>query len=344
MSLPTLLTPHADAWATTIIEVLNTPWPYGAAHASRGPEDCDVTPTRLHPMFHASLDWHSAAHMQWSAITLLHHDHSAITRRDDLVAELDSRLTEENGAIEAAYLARNPGYERPYGWGWLATLTAAATALAADRDHPLSGKARVWATALQPVADQVADNLIAWLPKLAFPIRHGVHSNTAFGLTMARDGYEALGIDDVVTAVDDAARGFFLDDVDYPSSWEPSGADFLSPALCEADLMRRVLPHGEFSTWLNTFLPVLGEPGDRLLQTPVVLDETDGHAVHLYGLALSRAAQLRALAPFIDSTRAASVREAADELVAFSSEAINSGDFMSTHWLVSFALLAVLMS
>ncbi|CAI9399549.1 DUF2891 family protein [Aestuariimicrobium sp. T2.26MG-19.2B] len=337
------LQPHAQTWATTIAEVLATPWPYAAAHASRGPEDCDVTPSRLHPMFHASLDWHSSAHMQWSAITLLHHTALPEGTRDALTAELDSRLTDENGQVEATYLADHPGYERPYGWGWVATLTAGATALAADTAHPLAARARTWATALQPVADQVGDHLIAWLPKLAFPIRHGVHSNTAFGLTLARDAFEALGVDDVVTAIDRAAREFFLPDVDYPSSWEPSGADFLSPALCEADLMRRVLPHQEFGAWLNTFLPVLAEPGERLLQMPVVLDETDGHAVHLHGLALSRAAQLRALAPFLEAPRATAARSAADELVAHASAAISEGDFMSTHWLVSFAVLAALM-
>ena len=344
MSLASLLNPHADAWSSTIVDVLRTPWPYGAAHASRSADDCDVTPTRLHPMFHASLDWHSSAHMQWSAITLLHHT-STISEatREELVSELDSRLTVAHGEVETAYLARNPGFERPYGWGWLAALTAAATALAAEKGHPLAAKALVWATALQPVCDQVADHLIAWLPKLAFPIRHGMHTNTAFGLTLARDAYEALGVDEVVTAIDEAARGFFLGDVDYPSSWEPSGADFLSPALCEADLMRRVLPRSEFGPWLNTFLPVLAEPGDRLLETPVVLDETDGHAVHLYGLALSRAAQLRALAVHVDEPRRSAALASSDQQVEWATQAITHGDFMSTHWLVSFALLAALM-
>ncbi|MGJ6981034.1 DUF2891 family protein [Aestuariimicrobium soli] len=345
MSLATLLTPHADAWADTIVDVLRTPWPYAAAHASRSADDCDVTPTRLHPMFHASLDWHSSAHMQWSAITLLHHASSSIAddTRAALVAELDQRLTEANGRVETDYLAANPGYERPYGWGWVAALTAAATALAADTTHPLRTNARGWATSLQPVADQVADHLIAWLPKLAHPIRHGVHSNTAFGLTLARDAYEALGVDDAVRAIDEAAHRFFLNDLDYPSQWEPSGADFLSPALCEADLMRRVLPSGEFGGWLNTFLPVLAEPGDRLLETPVVLDETDGQAVHLHGLALSRAAQLRALAPHLEGPRREAALASSDTQVASATQAITHGHFMSTHWLVSFALLATLM-
>lgn len=333
---------HAEDWATTILRVLRTPHPWGAAHTSTGPDDCDVTPQRLHPAFHGCLDWHSSVHMQWSAITLLQLAELSSATTDELLAELDARLTGEHCEVERRYLEQRPGYERPYGWGWLVMLAAQATSLAAS-DHRLAGRARGWAEALVPVADQVASNLLAWLPKLAHPVRHGVHTNTAFGLTLARDGFEALGRLDVVRAIDAAAQTFFLGDVDYPSQWEPSGTDFLSPALCEADLLRRVLPSGEFSTWFTTFLPTLAEPGDVLLELPEVRDETDGHAVHLYGLALSRAAQLRALAPHLDRARARIVREASDDLVAHALPAVTDGDFMSTHWLVSFALLAELM-
>ncbi|WP_328701864.1 DUF2891 family protein [Aestuariimicrobium ganziense] len=336
-----LLARHANGWAATVLQVLRTPWPYGAAHTSTGPDDCEVTPTRLHPMFHGSLDWHSSCHMQWSAIRLLTCGHELDESvRAELVAELDSRLTDEHGRTEADYLRARPGYERPYGWGWLAVLTAQASDVAAG-DDALAERATAWHRALAPVADVVADHLVAWLPKLAYPIRHGVHSNTAFGLSLARDGYASLGRDDVVEAIDRAALGWFLDDVDHPSAWEPSGADFLSPSLCEADLVRRILPLREFETWLRTFLPVLAEPDDVLLQTPVVLDRTDGHAVHLYGLALSRAAQLRSLAPHLDRFRAERALEAAAAQTEFGLTDLEHGDFMSTHWLVSFALLGV---
>ncbi len=335
---------QAPGWGRTILEVLHTPWPYAAAHTSTGPDDCDVTPSRLHPAFHSSLDWHSSVHMQWSAITLIQLGVLEPELVSALVAELDDRLTLAHGQVEADYVSAHRGWERPYGWGWAAMLTAAATALAADADHPYSALAHTWSRALHPIADAVADHLLAWLEVLTVPVRHGVHSNTAFGLTLARDGYEALGRADVVAAIDAAAQRLYLGDVDYPSHFEPSGADFLSGALSQADLMRRVLPAAEFGGWLNTFLPVLAEPGDALLRVPEVLDPSDGQAVHLYGLALSRAAQLRAIAPHLEPARGLILLSGADELVTWATPAITHGDFMSTHWLVSFALLAELMA
>ena len=139
--------------------------------------------------------------------------------------------------------------------------------------------------------------------------------------------------------IDEAALGWFGSDMDYPSEWEPSGSDFLSPALAEADLLRRVLPGAEFGAWLRTFLPVLGEPGDRLLELPQVLDPRDGQAVHLYGLGLYRSAMLRRLAPWLDDPARSRVLESSAEQFAWSCPRITAGDFMSTHWLVSFALL-----
>ena len=327
---------HAGRYADTVLRVLGTPWPYHAAHASLGPQDVDVTPQRLHPAFHGSLDWHSSAHMQWSAVRLLTLAPEALpdTTTQALVAVLDERLTAEAGQAEAAYLRARPSFERPYGWAWAAMLAAATRAC----PHP---RARHWAEALAPLAEAVADLVTAWLPRQAYPVRHGVHGNTAFAGALLHEAFTDLGRADVVAAVEDRARDWFGDDTAYPVRWEPSGTDFLSPALSEADLMRRVLPAGERTAWLAAFLPDLGQAGDRLLEVPQVLDRTDGQMVHLFGLALSRAWQLRVLADLVDDVaRAARMRQAAAAQVAAVEEEIVHGDFMSTHWLVSFALLA----
>ena len=322
------------AWAGTVLRVLRTPWPWASAHMSRDAGDCDVTPWRLHPSFHGSLDWHSSCHMQWSAIRLLDSDADlADDVRTGLLAELDARLTADLVAVECAYLRDHPGYERPYGWGWAVRLAAEAAASSQE-----SGPR--WAEALAPLADTVAGLTLGWLPRQVLPVRHGVHQNTAFGLSLLRDGFAALGRRDVVVAIDARARDWFLGDRDYPSQWEPSGTDFLSPALSEADLMRRVLEGDEFGAWLAGFLPRLGEPGDRLLELPAVGDLHDGQMVHQLGLALSRAAQFRSLSAFLPAARAARVEAAASALADGVADQITSGDFMSTHWLVSFALLA----
>lgn len=336
---------HGSDWATTVVNALRTEWPWVSSHLSLSADDCDVTPARLHPGFHGSLDWHSSVHMQWSAMLLLEAADGLSTDgldtvgpHRDLLDELNSRLTSQNIAVEVDYLSSHRSFERPYGWAWLGMLAATAQRLA-DSSGALAEPARVWATALRPLVDLVHELLLAWLPTLAAPVRHGVHSNTAFALGLLRDAQEQLGRTDVVEAIDAAALEWFAGDVDYPSDWEPSGADFLSPALTEADLMRRVLEPVEFGAWLRTFLPVLGEPGDALLRVPEVKDPTDGQAVHLYGLALSRSAMLRRLAPWLDDPARTSVLESSVEQYGWAGLAITEGDFMSTHWLVSFALL-----
>lgn len=335
---------QSGAWAQTVLRVLDTPFPYGAAHSCLGPDDCDVTPDRLHPSFHGCLDWHSSVHMQWSAISLLAGGWTSIAPeiRDELLRELDTRLTPQKVAAETAYLADRRGFERPYGWAWAALLTAAAHVNARDHSSPVHSHAAGWAEALTPLADVVASHLVGWLPSLAHPVRHGVHSNTAFALGLMHDAFTTLGRDDVVAAIEDASLTWFLGDLDYPSAWEPSGSDFLSPALCEATLVQRVLDAREFDAWLTAFLPVLAEPDDVLLAVPRVLDPTDGHAVHLYGLGLSRAAMLRTLAAALDDVRAERALAAAEAQYLAAADAITDGDFMSTHWLVSFAVLAVL--
>lgn len=329
-------TPYAQVWAETIRTVLGTPFPYHAQHMSRGPQDCDVTPTALHPAFHASLDWHSSAHMQWSAIRLLTLAAEELEEntRTALVAELDSRLTLQNCRVEAAYLRAHPSYERPYGWAWSVMLAAAAA------DCPLP-QAEQWTDASHEVAEAVAELLLAWMPRVAYPVRHGVHSNTAFGIALCHAGFAQLGRDDVVAAIGEHARRWFHTDRHYPVQWEPSGEDFVSPALCEADLMRRILPENEFTAWLATFLPHLAASGDPLFNVPRVLDRTDGKMVHLYGLALSRAWQLRLIAPYLTTDHRARIASGTRQQIEAVEREIIDGDFMSTHWLVSFALLAV---
>jgi hypothetical protein len=326
---------YADAWGRTVLEVLGTVYPYGSAHVSRDADDTDVDPVRLHPSFYGSFDWHSSVHMHWSAVRLLTlaGDQLDDETRTRLTAVLDERLTAAPLQTEADYLRDRPDWERPYGWAWAAMLAAAASS------SPLP-EARAWAAALVPVADAVADLLLAWLPRLAYPVRHGVHSNTAFALALCHEAYTALGRADVVEAVSEPARRWFGEDRDYPAGWEPSGSDFLSPALCEADLMRRILLEPEFAAWLPEFLPGLGRESDPLLDVPEVLDRTDGHAVHLFGLGLSRAWQLRLLSPYLADDARQWVSAATARQVAVVEEEIVTGDFMSTHWLVSFALLA----
>jgi hypothetical protein len=331
---------HAAAWAEVAVRVLRTEYPYAAHHMSYGPDDVDVTPQRLHPAFHGSLDWHSSAHMQWSLVRLLTLAPDALAADevgDAARGLLDERLTSSALSTEAAYLRAHPSFERPYGWAWAAALAAAV------RECPEPAAPR-WSAALAPVADAVSDLVLSWLPRQAYPVRHGVHANSAFAMVLLLDAYQALGRTDVVDAVRSRAMDWFGEDADYQTRWEPSGSDFLSPALCELSLMRRVLPPDRFPQWARAFLPgLLRGARPELLTVPRVEDRTDGHLVHLFGLALSRAWQLRevatALEPLVPDG-VAGVRAAADAQVSAVLPEVTGGDFMSTHWLVSFGILA----
>ena len=201
--------------------------------------------------------------------------------------------------------------------------------------------AKQWAQNLKPLADAIAARYLTFLPKQLYPIRTGVHPNTAFGLALAYDYARSVGDEPLIKLIDERARAYFLADVDAPARWEPGGSDFFSPSLLEADLMRRVLPPAEFTPW---FAPVPARDGHgepKALFTPAdVLDRTDPQLVHLDGLNLNRAWLMRGIAarlPAGDPARAAldgsSTRHATAGLAQ-----VASGDYAGEHWLASFAV------
>ncbi|ERJ43067.2 multidrug transporter [Corynebacterium pseudodiphtheriticum 090104] len=182
---------------------------------------------------------------------------------------------------------------------------------------------------------------MTWVSALSHPIRHGMHYNTAFNLFLMFDAAEAMGRGDLAEVLADAARKLFLDDRDYPLEWELSGSDFLSNALCEMLLLSRVLKKTEFSAWLENFLPVQQDALNFLTYTPEVLDPSDGQLAHLYGLTLSRAWMLRELAPHLDQQAQEFIAEHTPKMLASVEKQLVDGDFMATHWLITYALLAI---
>ena len=345
---------------------MTTPYPWAPGHLVTGPDDAHLVPERLHPAFHGSLDWHSCVHVQWSLVTLLVRYADALGPEETaaVVGLLGERLRPEHVAVEVAYLRDRPSFERPYGWAWaaqlVATLTEArltamsptdtsptdaspadATPAGAHAGAPLHTHLSSWADAVAPLGEVLAEHVLSWLPRQTYPVRHGKHQNDAFALWLLIDAYARLGRDDVVAACRERALAWFGQDVDAPSAWEPGGTDFLSPALTEAGLMTRVLDREGCAAWLEGFLPGLGlGRHEHLLEVPAVVDPTDGQYAHLLGLALSRAWQLRVLAPVVSGEVAGRLRAAADTQERAVLHEITDGDFMATHWLVSFALLA----
>jgi len=294
--------------------------------------DADVLPPReLHPIFFGSFDWHSCVHGWWTLLTLrrLFPDMPEAAAIADLA---DASFTADKVAAELAYLDRpnRRTFERPYGWGWLLYLH-----LEASRHGD-----RGWSRELEPLARAFADRLRDFLPVLTYPIRSGAHFNTAFALVLAIEWADAFDAG-LAAAIRDRASDWFGNDRDCPA-WEPSGDDFVSPALAEALCMARSLPPVDFERWFAGFLPRVADRQPATLFSPAaVSDRSDGKIAHLDGLNLSRAWCWRSLAPLLPPHSQAIAATAAQEHLD-SALAHVAGDYMGEHWLASFALLALL--
>ena len=294
--------------------------------------DADVLPPRkLHPIFFGSFDWHSCVHGWWTLLTLrrLFPD----VPEAAAIAELaHDSFTPAKVAAEIAYLNRpnRRTFERPYGWAWLLSLH-----LEASRHAD-----RAWAAELEPLARAFAARLRDFLPLLTYPIRSGAHFNTAFALVLALEWADQFD-PDLAASIRERSAAWFGSDHDCPA-WEPSGDDFLSPALTEALCMARSLPTAEFEPWFADFLPRLATREPATLFMPVtVSDRSDGKIAHLDGLNLSRAWCWRSLAPLLPAgSQAVAIAAAGDHLQAALPHV--AGDYRGEHWLATFALMALL--
>jgi hypothetical protein len=286
----------------------------------------------LHPIFYGSFDWHSCVHGYWLLASLLRREPS-IPEAGAIRALFDAAFTQQTVAGEVAYLARpsSRGFERPYGWGWLLKLQAELMA----HDAP-------WAAVHQPLAAVFAERFRDFLPKAHYPIRTGVHSSTAFALALAQDYAVAAGDTALSALFTEKARAWYLADRDAPA-WEPSGDEFLSATLMEAECLRRLLPADEFAPWLAAFLPRAAQRQPASLFTPAtVSDRSDGKIAHLDGLNFSRAWCWREIAATLPpgAPLALVAEETAQAHIAASLPHV-AGDYMGEHWLASFALLAL---
>ncbi|RKZ11468.1 DUF2891 domain-containing protein [bacterium] len=293
------------------------------------------TPRSLHPAFYGCFDWHSSVHGHWLLARFARlfpvHELSAEAR-----ALLDDHLTSDRIATETAYLLAEgrASWERPYGLAWLLQLAAELR----EWDDP---DARRWADALHPLEEACVTRLVTWLPKLAYPIRTGEHSQTAFAFGLVLDYARTTGRQDLELLVADTGRRLYTDDPAAVLAFEPSGQDFLSPALSEADFMRRVLSAAEFAVWLGDFLPEIATDGDGdWLPVAVVTDRSDGKLAHLDGVNLSRTWMLEGIATGLspDDPRQAALASAAAAHRKAGLDAVTGEHYAGGHWLGTYAL------
>ena len=314
----------APELAATALRTVREEFPNGLYVHYTGPGDAPLRPRDRHPAFYGSYDWHSSVEMHWVLLRLLRVAPAAVPAAK-VRAVLDEHWTPEAIAAEVAYAVAQPGWERPYGWAWALTLVEEAASWAAAPDAP--DDVRRWAAVLQPLADHFLGALARWLPAATYPVRSGLHPNSAFGLLMALPAARRAGSAGVLT---DAALRWFAADVDAPVRWEPSGSDFLSPSLVEAVLMTTVL--SDPGPWLTRFLP------HPRFTPAVVADAGDGQTAHLHGLNLSRAWCLRRLAQALPDS-AEELLAAAAEHAAVALPQVSGSDYMVEHWLAAYALL-----
>jgi hypothetical protein len=324
----------AQRFAGLALDCIHKEYPGKIAHVLSGDQDVQP-PRKLTPAFFGCYDWHSAVHGHWllARLTRTFPQAPFATRAR---RELAFSLTPENIAAEVRYLD-GPGrtsFERPYGLAWL--LQLAAELRAWDDEQ-----ARAWSAALGPLEAAAAARLKTWLPKLTNPIRIGEHDQTAFAFGLVLDWARAAGDREMVALLNSRVEAFYMKDKGCPLDYEPSGQDFLSPCLGEADLMRRVLPPDRYATWLTAFLPQLPRDGSAAwLEPAVVTDPSDPKLAHLDGLNLSRAWMLLGMARGLPASdpRIAGLRATAAAHREAGLRAVTGAHYEGGHWLGTFAV------
>ena len=334
---PALDTETAARFAALALDCVHREYPNKIGHVLAGDQDA-LPPRELTPAFYGCYDWHSSVHGHWLLARLarvLPQAPFAAPAR----AALAKSLTAERLTGEANYLG-GPGrvsFERPYGLAWLLQLAAELRSWEDEEAQRLAFN-------VGPLERQAAKRIADWLPKLDHPIRTGEHSQTAFAFGLILDWARTVPEAEMAALVEARSRKFYLDDRDCPLGYEPSGQDFLSPCLAEADLMRRILAPPAFAAWLGAFLPELPLGGSAAwLEPAVVSDPTDPKLAHLDGLNLSRAWMLEGIAaglPAADPRRPAVLAAAARHRSA-GLRSVTGEHYVGGHWLGSFATYLV---
>ncbi len=327
----------ASRFAALALDCVHKEYPNKIAHVLNG--DQDVKPPRaLTPAFYGCYDWHSSVHGHWLLVRLARTfpDAPCVARAREAVG---ASLTAHNIAAEVTYLngADRTSFERPYGLAWLLQLAAELR----EWNDP---QARQWASTLAPLERAAVARLSDWLPKLTRPIRIGEHDQTAFSFGLMLDWARVAGDGTFERLLSDRIGAFYLNDANCPLSYEPSGQDFLSPCLAEADLVRRVLPSDRFAAWLKAFLPQIPSDGSSAwLEPAIVTDPSDPKLAHLDGLNLSRAWMLEGIASALpqDDARRASLSATAARHRTAGVRAVTGEHYEGAHWLGTFAVYLV---
>ena len=323
---------QVEALAKLALAGIQREFPNKTAHVITSETD-KLLPRQLHPVFYGCFDWHSSVHGHWMLVRLLkQYPNAPIAKK--IRSTLNNQFAKNGLRKEADYLRSHKGFERMYGWAW-------ALRLATELHDWADSDATRWAEYYRPVAEAIVNHAKDYLPLLEWPVRCGFHPESAFPLAQMLDYARKTSHTELEALIVKKAMEFYGEDRNYPVAYEPSGNDFFSAGLNEADLMRRVLPKDKYQTWLTSFFPSLSENRLGNLLTPAkVSDVTDGHLVHLAGLNFNRAWTMDGIASVLDSSdpRRAVLLKAVHDHTAAGMEYVFSGHYQGEHWLASFAV------
>jgi hypothetical protein len=322
---------RAGRFATLALACVHKEFPNLIHHVMANADEVGA-PRTLTPVFYGCFDWHSAVHGHWLLARLARQFPEAKFAAQARAA-LAKNLTEPALLQEAAYMAhaQRAGFERPYGHAWLLQLVA-------ELEQWDDADARRWRHWLRPLEAVAVRRLGDWLPKLHYPIRGGEHYQTAFAFGLILDYARQVGDAHLEGLLADAGRRFYAPDRSCPLAYEPSGHDFLSPCLAEADFMRRLLSPEDFAQWLSGFLPTIGR--ENWLPPGKVTDRADGKLAHIDGLNISRAWMLEGMAAGLPQgdTRREALLASAREHSAAGVAGVSDEHYAGSHWLASFAV------
>lgn len=335
LTYPSAISPElADRFSTLALNCIQQEFPNKISRTTDNAEAIG-RPQKIFPTFYGCFDWHSSVHGHWLLVRLLNVGPQDAAWRSDAIRKLNENFSAENLAGEVANFSRpaRGSWERPYGLAWYLQLTTELR----QWGHP---QAQKWLKTLQPLEADIAQSLKEWLPKLAYPIRLGTHNQSAFAFGLMLDWARETKDIEMETLIVERSLAFHKDDINCPLAYEPSGEDFLSPCLMEADLMRRILSTQNFSQWLTTFMPHIPKDGSANWLAPgIVKDASDGKLVHLDGVNSSRAWNLYNIAralPEKDKRKTALV-SAAKVHANTGVSAVSDEHYSGSHWLASFA-------
>ncbi len=330
---PQLTHAGAEHLASLAFHCIQTEYPNKLGHVIADASQVR-TPYDLHPAFYGCFDWHSSVHGHWMLVKLLKL-FPEMENAEAIKLAIDQNLSAQNILDEVEYFGSklNMSFERTYGWAWIFQLANELHTW----DNP---QAKIWLNNLQPLVDHLRNSLITYLPKQTYPIRTGVHPNTAFALGFAFDYADLVNDSEFKNILIKRSKDYYFNDKNYPAYLEPNGTDFFSPALLEADLMYRILDAKSYADWMKDFMPIISE---NILNPAIVSDRADLQLVHLDGLNLSRAWCMLGIAKHLgnNNPQKKQLIEAAEKHLKDALPNIASGDYAGEHWLASFAVYAL---